>query len=76
MSTAATELLEKALQLPEVEREWMVAELSDSLEPAMTPEQEAAVLALLESRRAEYLAGRATLVDADVVMARAKALLR
>lgn len=76
MSTVAVELLERALQLPDADREWMAAELSDSLEPAMTPEQEAAVLALLESRRAEYLAGRATLVDADEVMARAKALLR
>jgi putative addiction module component (TIGR02574 family) len=76
MSSAATELLEKALQLPETEREWMAAELSDSLETPMTLEQEAAVLALLESRRAEYLAGRATLMDADVVMAQAKALLR
>ncbi len=76
MSSVATELLERALQLPETDREWMAAELSDSLEFAMTPEQEAAVLALLESRRAEYLAGRAMLVDADVVMAQAKALLR
>lgn len=42
----------------------------------MSPEQEAAVLELLESRRAEYLAGRATLVDADEVMRQARALLR
>ena len=76
MSSAATELLERALQLPESDREWMAAELSDSLEFTMTPEQEAAVLSMLESRRAEYLAGHATLVDAGVVMAQAKALLR
>lgn len=76
MSTAATELLEKALQLPETDREWMATQLSDSLDPIMTPEQEAAVLELLDSRRAEYLAGRGTLVDADEVMRQAKALLR
>ncbi len=76
MSTAATELLQQALELPETDREWMVSQLSESLDPVMSPEQEAAVLELLDSRRAEYLAGRATLVDADEVMRQARVLLR
>ena len=39
-------------------------------------EQGAAVLELLESRRADYLAGRDAGVDADEVMAKARAMLR
>lgn len=76
MSSAATALLEQALRLPETEREWLAAELSESSMPPMTPEQGAAVLELLESRRADYLAGRDAGVDADEVMAKARAMLR
>lgn len=63
------------MRLSEPEREWVLAELNASLEPPMSPEQEAALLELLEHRRAEYLSGRAETVSFEEVMAKAWAKL-
>ncbi len=75
MSPVAATLLKQALLLPEAERDWLASELSASLEMAMTPEQEAALVELLEHRRAEFLAGRAELIPAEEVFAQALATM-
>lgn len=76
MTAIAEDLLAKAKALPADEREFVALQLVASLEEAADPAQERELLAELERRRADYLAGKLETVSMEQVMAEAMARLR
>lgn len=70
-------VLDEALKLPDQERAELVARLLDSLEDSdvVEPGHEAAWTEVIDRRVQEVREGRAKLIDADVTMARLRAVV-
>ena len=60
MSTAVQNILEQAMRLTPSERVELADNLTADLSESFGSEQDQAILELLEQRRADYLAGRAS----------------
>ena len=76
MTATAEDLLAQARTLSPDEREFVAVQLVASLEDDFDPTQEQALLAELQQRRADYLAGKVQTIPMEQVMAEAMARLR
>jgi putative addiction module component (TIGR02574 family) len=72
MTTAASQIIEHAMMLSEVERAAIADHLMKSLAPPLDPDEEAALIVEMERRWQEVETGAVELLDQEQVLAEAR----